>query len=536
MPLPSLPRLIKAQRHKIFRETVRRIADHPWSPYQEFLVRTAEGQDRLQTWLDLFAEALAGHEEAFLEDQKSIGYVRSRMEGFGLEVLTQFYCTVPDVMWRIIDEAVGRRGSALPALPRQIQHLNTVLLRGYSAIATSYVKSREEGIVEKVKQLQDLNRFTREIITLIEPEELVRFLLGRMATLFGVEETAMALCREGKVQGVYRHPPAARELAPNQIMEKTLKRGTIWFLDASGRPFRFLRQSPRKRAVSVPVRAHGRLYGVLCLRNRCRSFVFLEKELGLLNQFLHIMAVALENAFMLKENREAREQLHLLTGRMITIQEEERRRVAGDIHDTLTQALIGIGYKMQFCREIAGRKHELLLDQLEILLRTVNQAIDQSRALISSLRPDLIDTMGLVPALKRHFQSFSEETGIRVKARLPRKTQLPVGVNICLFRIAQEALMNVYKHAETREVEVALGKRNGRMVFVVADKGRGFDPAKTTAPGRSDLSRLGLLSMRERIESEGGSLQIRAAERRGCRIEAMIPIPLDDRGCRKTPS
>ena len=249
----------------------------------------------------------------------------------------------------------------------------------------------------------------------------------------------------------------------------------------------------------------------------------MRNEQELLNQFLYIMAVALENAFMLKEVEQAREALSQLTGKMITIQEEERRRVAGDIHDTLTQALIGISYKIQLCKELMDRKPEMLAGHLDSLLAKIDQAIDQSRNLISSLRPDLIDTMGLVPALERHVDSFSRETGIRVQTCLPGNLELSSEVNICLFRVAQEALMNVYKHAETNEAEVRLRAENGNVLFTVSDKGKGFMLRLRTSPWQG--RRAGSASFPSRSESNrsAADVEIEAGIRQGCSIRVTIP-------------
>lgn len=502
---------------------MREIARFPYSPYQEFLLETREGRSRLHKWLELYIRALEGDPEPFVRDQERIGYRRSEAEGFGLEVLTEFYSVVPRVLWRMVLEECAERGVRPPALAVEVKRLNDVLFRGYGTIATSYFKSRENRIVEKVNQLEDLNRFTRELITLLDLEELIDFFLKRMVSVFNVDVAAMArFCEEGEVERIFRYPPGVIRPGLRRLVEKTSRQGDVRSAAGKDDLLRCVHRGADGVTLAVPMEAHGRVYGVVCLQRGRKGSPFLERDLGLLNQFLQIMAVALENVFVLRENRQAREQLHFLTGRMITIQEEERRRLAAEIHDTLTQALIGIGYKLQFCREIAGRRHDLLVEQLDALLGTVNQAVDQSRELISSLRPALIDTMGLVPALRRHVEKFSKETGIRVKASLPRRMQLPVGLNLCLFRVAQEALMNVYKHARTKRAGVLLSKTDGWVRLVVTDEGKGFDPAwASRAAGVTN--RLGLLSMRERVESAGGSLRVEASPGRGCRIEASLP-------------
>ena len=229
---------------------------------------------------------------------------------------------------------------------------------------------------------------------------------------------------------------------------------------------------------------------------------------------------------MLKEIEIQRQESHLLASKMITIGEEERKRLAGDIHDTLAQALTGISYKIQYCKELAKKNPQWVNGQLDTLLKTVNHTIDQARALISSLRPDLIDMMGLVPALRRHIKNFTQETGIAVHSHLFEKIHVPSEISICLFRVAQEALTNIYKHASATTAKVTLKYVNGNLHLIVADQGKGFDMSQGSVR-KKDQSPLGLLSMKQRIEAVKGMLVIDAGINKGCRIEAKVPLSVE---------
>jgi signal transduction histidine kinase len=149
--------------------------------------------------------------------------------------------------------------------------------------------------------------------------------------------------------------------------------------------------------------------------------------------------------------------------------------------------------------------------------------MDQSKELMASLRPDLIDTMGLVPALKRHIENFAQETGVRVTTRLPKSIQISSEVNMCLFRIAQESLMNIYKHSGAKTAELALRKEDGNAILTISDAGKGYDISQGP-PWMKDQNKLGLLSMKERVETVGGTLDIQSKANRGFRVEARIPI------------
>jgi signal transduction histidine kinase len=169
------------------------------------------------------------------------------------------------------------------------------------------------------------------------------------------------------------------------------------------------------------------------------------------------------------------------------------------------------------------RNPSLLIEQFDGLIKSVHQAMDQSKELMASLRPDLIDTMGLVPALKRHIENFAQETGIRIITRLPKSIQISPEANICLFRIAQESLMNIYKHSGAKIAELALRKEDGKAILTISDGGKGFDTSQGP-PWMKDKNKLGLLSMKERAETVGGELDLQSKANRGFRVEARIPI------------
>ena len=522
MSFSSLTDLIRHYQDRIIQEMNGHLNKVSWSAYQEFILRTKEGQRRLKTWVGLLIRSLEGDRETFFKDEERVGYSRA-VQGFPLNFSFQIHRSFRQALGEILQEESARKRLSLLQLWEEVQELNEIISEGYSIVATSFLKTREELVTEKVTYLQEIYDFTRKIISIFNLPEIVNLILREMTTFFKVEETLVLLYRDHRILGIHSYPHEQETPEITEIMERVLREGTPLFMDEGKDIFREIDQAHLKRVVSVPIQAHDRCYGVLALHNKRRGFKFTEKELGLLHQLLYIMAVALENAFMLQEIEQGRQELRLLTGKMITIQEEERKRLAADIHDTLAQALTGISYKIQFCRELVKKNPQVLIDQLDGLIKTVHQAVDQSKELISSLRPDLIDTMGLVPALKRHIENFVKETGIRVRTQLPKRVQTPSEVNICLFRVAQEALTNIYKHAEAKTAEFQLQKKDDNLILVVTDAGKGFDGARGI-PWMKDTSRLGLLSMKERLEALGGTLKIHAGMNRGCRVEAKIPL------------
>ena len=383
------------------------------------------------------------------------------------------------------------------------------------------MRSREEQINEKITILRKLQDFAQQIVITFELQAIVDLAEKQISSLFGAA-ASVAIIPENRIGGPLNlsNNECDPELA--RLMINSWKRTSNFFMGEHGEISTDVNKSLLKHMVTVPIQAHGRVPGVLALFDPNKGFEFAQKDLRLLRQFVHFMALALENTFMVEEIEQSRKELRLLTDKVLTIREQERKHLAADIHDTLAQALTGIGYKIRFCVELANRFPERVVGELESLTKTVNRAVDQCRNLISSLRPDLIDTLGLVPALHKLFHIYTENTGVTIVAHLPKEVRLPPDVSVCLYRVAQEALTNVYKHGEIATAEVRLADRNGSIILVISDKGKGFD-ISSCPTWVSDSNKVGLLYARERLESVGGTLVIKTSIGGGCTLEARIP-------------
>ncbi len=219
----------------------------------------------------------------------------------------------------------------------------------------------------------------------------------------------------------------------------------------------------------------------------------------------------------------AEKQVHELSGKLINAQEEERKRLALDLHDELGQLLSALKIGLQsLARETSSEQtHEL--DRLIQLSQTV---MDRVRALAYNLRPAILDNFGLVAAVQDLCESLSESGLLQVKSRLDLvESILPEAVKLPLYRCAQEALHNVIKHSGAAWAEVALYCQGRIIHLTIRDYGCGFDPQKTRAASHSGRH-LGLLGMMERLRLVGGHLSIQSSEQ-GTIVEAMAPLGED---------
>jgi len=233
-------------------------------------------------------------------------------------------------------------------------------------------------------------------------------------------------------------------------------------------------------------------------------------------------------------------------------QEEERRRIARELHDGVGPALASLNIRLRTARKLLERDHHPVAEEIEELAELAQASIQDIRRLIQDLRPAALDELGLVPALREYVARYREEQGLEVALALPAlpvpspalseaegvterssvegpalssvegpegDERLPAPVETALFRITQEALNNVAKHAQAHRVEVALMRDRAHVTLRIADDGRGFDP-EASRPG----VHLGLWSMGERVRQLGGQFEVESAPGRGTRLMVTIPI------------
>ena len=200
--------------------------------------------------------------------------------------------------------------------------------------------------------------------------------------------------------------------------------------------------------------------------------------------------------------------------------EEERLRIARDMHDGPAQSMANLVLQAEVLEKLLGKDPQRLVGELGVFKAGVRDALDETRRLIFDLRPMTLDDLGLVPTLRKFIKEFGEKAELTARFHLVgEERRLPGNYEAVLFRIVQEALTNVRKHASARVVEVTLTLQAHKAVAVIKDDGDGFDvPATEARQGKT--RNLGLISMRERADLEKGALEIRSQIGKGTEIRA----------------
>ncbi|MFN7946288.1 MAG: PAS domain-containing protein [Blastocatellia bacterium] len=218
----------------------------------------------------------------------------------------------------------------------------------------------------------------------------------------------------------------------------------------------------------------------------------------------------------------ARDRLRLLSQQLIAAQENERRYIARELHDQFGQALTALKINLQTCQRRSLPPE--LAEQIEDSIRLVDASLQQVRDLSLELRPSLLDDLGLVSALRWYLDRLAQRAGLAaefIAADLPGR--LPTEIETTCFRIAQEALTNIIRHAGARCVRVELQHLNDQLRLMISDDGRGFDVAATLHRAASGGS-LGLSGMQERARFTGGQFEIDSTAGRGTRVRATFPL------------
>lgn len=226
---------------------------------------------------------------------------------------------------------------------------------------------------------------------------------------------------------------------------------------------------------------------------------------------------------MLEAQAGQRAQLAALSSRTIDAQEEERRRIARELHDETAQELTALLVRIRLAAD--GSREPATRERLAALRAATARALEGVRRLARELRPTILDDLGLTEAVRAYAHDTAARGGLRVTVQANGPTgRLDPTRELVLYRVVQEALTNVAKHAGARAAEVTLAREPGAVIATIVDNGRGFAPATLPAATLTGQG-LGLLGMRERLALIGGELEIDAQPGGGTRVRATVPLP-----------
>ena len=215
----------------------------------------------------------------------------------------------------------------------------------------------------------------------------------------------------------------------------------------------------------------------------------------------------------------------LLGLKIILAQEDERKRIAREIHDGLAQTMANVIIRTEIAERMLGLQNYVSVkDELVDLKGQVRGGLEEVRKIIFNLRPMALDDLGLIPTLRKYVQDFEDKSRVRTKFELVgRESRLPSGMEVAIFRLVQESFTNTLKHADASFVSLEITFQQQMVKFIIQDNGVGFD-ADLTEGKIAKGNNFGLVGMRERIELLEGRMDIESRRGVGTKISILIPV------------
>jgi len=398
-----------------------------------------------------------------------------------------------------------------------------------------------EDITHHAKRLDILHDIERAIISAGSMEDVARSTLcalyrlipyGRGSVIvfdFDLGEFQLvAVCQDGVPREVSARRFLIAEIAEAEASIPALRRGEHYMFDLRSIVSRWseaeaLLAAGMRYQICTPLIAQGELFGSVQLAAPTQEdFDTVYKPF--LAEILDSLAIGVWQARLFEQVRTGREQLHELSRRLVAAQELERRQLARELHDRIGQNLAVLNMNLfrarsQLSHESAWHVDKRLAEAIQI----VDQTVEQIRNVMADLRPAILDDFGLVAALRWYIRHFARGTDLVVLLEVEEPhsaPRLPSDTETALFRIAQEALTNVLKHARATLATLTLTIAEPTIRLVISDDGVGFKPSLSRRP-RQRWS-LGLMTMQERVEAVGGRLVIDSAPGQGTRIIAEV--------------
>ena len=418
-------------------------------------------------------------------------------------------------------------------------------LASHAAAAIENARLYDE-IQQKVEELGLLLDTVTAASSTLEPDRILRTLADKMTTSVGATFCRIALLDEMNQSLTIRTAFAAHDLdwdpglgrryalADAPWHRQVIERGQIMILRqddpskaASETECRITLSEGIQSALLIPLVIGDCTLGVVSLgeMRRWERIPFTADRVRLCQAMANQTAVAVRNAQLLDAVMEHRRDLQKLSTQLVNAQEAERKRISRELHDEMGQALTMMSINLAAIeKELPSELAPTIRERLAETSSLADQVLGQIRELSLDLRPTMLDDLGLVSTLRWYVNRYAKRLNIEVEFEaIDLEDRLTADIETVLYRVAQEALTNVARHAQANRVRLLLERKESTVVAFIEDDGQGFDVEKLAGPEAPERG-VGLLDIRERVTSLGGSFSIQSGPGQGTRLSVEIPI------------
>lgn len=414
------------------------------------------------------------------------------------------------------DDEIGKLATAFNRMTSELAHSHQVMHQRHRELAA--LNAVANAVNTPVPLVEALQRALRVLLAQLDVPAGWVFLLEAGATMprLVVWEGLALEIGERERASAFRQCPCTSALTEKRPLVLTTLPDHCPLREG-----RLHNAHPIAAHITVPILAREHVVGVMGLAS-ADSHAFTVEETRLLAAVGQQLGVVIENARLWDDLREKERVRGQLLEQVLQAQEEERQRIARELHDDTGQALTFLMVGLRAASETCEPTTRARLEQLREIAA---QTLDSVKRLARELRPPLLDDLGLPAALERYLTSYRhtfhlntdlQMTGFGVNGRLAPEIELT------LYRIVQEALTNVAKHAQARNVSVVVERKSHSVIAIIEDDGKGFDVPAVMEAGRE--RQLGLYGMRERAELLGGRVQIESTPGKGTSVFVEVPI------------
>jgi PAS domain S-box-containing protein len=399
-------------------------------------------------------------------------------------------------------------------------------------------RQAEESRWRYAARLEVLSKIDRSILAAQSPAEIANAALGHLRSLVGCQQVSLTLfdknANEAIVIATDANGSGNSQVSPGERIALDAFKKTPetwqephWLGEEAAQLGEYasinehILSEEISSCICVPLVSRGTLIGALTL-GATTHHAFNKENSEIAREVANQLAIAVQQARLFEQVRAGRERLQILSRRLIEAQEAERHRIARELHDEIGQALTAVKISMQAVQRAASASGiETYLDES---ISIVDRALQQVRNLSLDLRPSLLDDLGLAAALRWYVDRQARLAGFVAEFGVDLgNSRLPPGLETACFRVAQEALTNVVRHARAKRVRVEVRQDDGELRLLIRDDGVGFDVRAAQDRAVHGTS-LGILGMQERVLLAGGQIRIESVQARGTEIEAYFPL------------